>query len=345
MINVGIIGASGYTGGELLRLLINHPNVRLSSITSRTYKGKPVYHVFPGLRDVIDIEFEDIDPVAISERCDVAFTAVPHGVTFKIAPIMRQKGVKLIDLGADYRLKDVEDYSKWYKLEHEDIDGLNSAVYGLPEIFRDSIKDAQLVANPGCYPTSIILGAAPLLKARCIDLNNIIIDSKSGVSGAGRALKLTSHFSEVYSSFKAYGVAGHRHLPEIEQALSKISGEKIKVTFTPHLVPMTRGILTTMYFSIKGNITQAEINSIYSSYYRDEYFVRVCTDNLPDTKGVCGSNFCDVAARIDERTGRLIVVSAIDNLVKGASGQAIQNMNIMFNYDEKMSLDIAPVFP
>lgn len=345
MIKVGIVGASGYTGGELIRFLLNHSEVKITCLTSRTYEGKPVASLFPNLRGLSDLVFEGVEPEVVAEKCDVVFAAVPHGVTFGIAPVIRSAGKKLIDLGADYRFKKLQDYETWYKLKHEDPEGASVAVYGLPEIFRDQVRGADLVANPGCYPTSAILGAAPLLTNGIISLEGIVVDSKSGVSGSGRSLKPNSLFCECSSDFKAYGVAGHRHTPEIEQGLSILAGKDVKLIFTPHLVPMSRGILTTMYFSLAKDITQRELDELYIDYYRNEYFVRVCTDSLPQTKAVYGSNFCDIAARLDPRTGRVVVISAIDNLVKGASGQAIQNMNIMFGFCERESLEIVPIFP
>lgn len=345
MIKVGIIGASGYTGGELIRLLLNHSQVEITCLTSRTYDGKPVASLFPNLRGLSDLTFEGVEPEVVAEKCDVVFTAVPHGVAFSVVPVLRSAGKKVIDLAADYRLKKLSVYETWYKLKHEDPEGVSRAAYGLPELFRDEIRCADIVANPGCYPTSAILGAAPLLAEGVVSLEGIIVDSKSGVSGAGRALKQTSLFCECDSDFKAYGVASHRHTPEIEQGMSIIAGRDVEITFTPHLVPMSRGILTTMYFSLTKDITQKELDELYMEYYKDEFFVRVCTDSLPQTKAVYGANFCDVAARLDSRTGRVIVISAIDNLVKGASGQAVQNMNIMFGFSERESLGVVPIYP
>jgi N-acetyl-gamma-glutamyl-phosphate reductase len=345
MIKVGIIGASGYTGGELIRLLLNHPHVEIECITSRSNDGEPVESLFPNLRSLVDLKFESVGPDVVAEKCDIIFTAVPHGVTFDIAPVIRSTGKKLIDLGADYRFKNIQDYEVWYKLEHKDPEGVSGAVYGLPELFRNEIRNASLIANPGCYPTSAILGAAPLLSSGFVSPEGIIVDSKSGVSGAGRTLKQTSLFCECFSDFKAYGVASHRHTPEIEQGMSFVAGKDVRITFTPHLVPMTRGILTTMYFSLVKDVTQKDLNELYKEYYADEYFVRVCMASLPQTKAVYGSNFCDIAARLDARTGRVIVISAIDNLVKGASGQAVQNMNIICGFCERESLGPAPIFP
>jgi N-acetyl-gamma-glutamyl-phosphate reductase len=345
MVKVGIIGGSGYTGGELLRLLVNHPQVQIKSVTSRTHKGKPVWELFPNLRSFTELTFDDVEPDSLAEQCDIVFTAVPHGVTFGIAPVIRHAGKRLIDLGADYRFRDLDNYETWYKVKHEDPDGALEAVYGLPELLRDRIAGANLVANPGCYPTSAILGAAPLLSNGIVDLQGITIDSKSGVSGSGRNLRLSSLFSECSSNFNPYGAPGHRHTPEIEQAFSAIAGEEVRVTFAPHLLPVVRGILTTMYFLATCDITQKELDELYTEYYRNEYFVRVCISDLPEIKAVQGSNFCDIAVRLDERTQRIMVVSAIDNLVKGASGQAIQNMNIMFGIEETTSLRCVPIFP
>jgi N-acetyl-gamma-glutamyl-phosphate reductase len=275
---------------------------------------------------------------------DVLFLALPHGKSFDITRKALERGVKVIDLGSDYRLKSTEIYEKWYGVVHECGDLMPSAVYGLPELNREKIKGTSLIGNPGCYPTASILGLSPLLKHHLIDPSSIIIDAKSGVSGAGRSAKIDILYCEVNESIKAYGVAGHRHTPEIEQELSNVYGSSITLTFTPHLVPMDRGILATSYGKLNKTISTEELYEIYHSFYDAEYFVRV-TEDLPETRWVRGSNFCDIGLRVDERTGRVIVMSVIDNLVKGAAGQAVQNMNIAFGLDEKQGLELLPMVP
>ncbi len=346
MLNIAIIGASGYTGVELARLLSNHPEVRLTLVTSRQFEGQPLSQVFPNLRTKVDLLCENPDIDRLCDRADLYFTAVPHKTAMDLVPHLRQAGKKVVDLSADFRLKDQSVYEEWYQ-PHSSAQLLSEAVYGLPELYRDSIAGTSLVANPGCYPTSIILGLAPLLKAGVIDSDTIIADSKSGTSGAGRSAQIGSLFCEVTDGFRAYKVGGvHRHTPEIEQELSLLGGRDITISFTPHLLPLSRGILSTIYARLQPGQTESSIHQFYQAMYADEPFVRVLPPgNLPATQYVRGSNFCDIGFTIDRRTGRIIVLSAIDNIVKGAAGQAIQNMNIMCGFDETKGLEVVPLFP
>ena len=346
MLNVAIVGASGYTGLELIRLLNCHPGVAVTCLTSEQSAGKRISDVFPTLRGRCDLLLENLEPVRVAEKADLIFTALPHKAAMAVIPTFLKLGRRVIDLSADYRLSDPQVYGEWYE-PHQDPVNLKKAVYGLPELRRSKIKGAKLIANPGCYPTSIILGLAPLLKKGLIDPASIIADSASGVSGAGRAAKVDSLYCEVNDGFKAYGVGGvHRHTPEIEQELSLLAGADLKITFTPHLVPMDRGILSTIYAAPLKELTAAGLVKLYQEFYKGEPFVRVLpAGSLPSTAFVRGSNFCDIAPLADVRTGRVIVVSAIDNLVKGASGQAVQNMNIICGFPETMGLDGLAVYP
>lgn len=346
MMKVAIVGASGYTGLELIRILHSHPEVMVTCLTSEQSAGKRISDVFPTLRERCDILLENLEPVRIAEKADIIFTALPHKAAMEVVPTFLKLGKKVIDLSADYRLSDPAVYGEWYE-PHLNPANLKKSVYGLPEIRRSKIKGAKLVANPGCYPTSIILGLAPLLKKGLIDISSIIADSASGVTGAGRAAKVDSLYCEVNEGYKAYGAGGvHRHTPEIEQELSLLAGKQLKVTFTPHLVPMDRGILSTIYATANKSITTEKMVKLYQDFYGGEPFVRILTKgNLPSTAFVRGSNFCDIAPLVDTRTGRIIIVSAIDNLVKGASGQAVQNMNIVCGFPETMGLEGLPVFP
>jgi N-acetyl-gamma-glutamyl-phosphate reductase len=346
MLNVAIVGASGYTGLELIRILHCHPEVAVTCLTSEQSAGKKISDVFPTLRGCCDIVLETLEPVRVAEKADLIFTALPHKAAMEVVPTFLKLGKKVIDLSADYRLSDPAVYGQWYE-PHLNPANLKISVYGLPEIRRSGIKGAKLVANPGCYPTSIILALAPLLKKGLIDLSSIIANSASGVTGAGRAAKVDSLYCEVNEGFKAYGAGGvHRHIPEIEQELSLLASKPVEITFTPHLVPMDRGILSTVYASPNKTITNETIAQLYQSFYAGEPFVRVLTNGaLPSTAFVRGSNFCDIAPLVDARTGRIIVISAIDNLVKGASGQAIQNMNLLCDFPETMGLEGLALFP
>ena len=346
MIKAGIIGATGYTGVELLRILSRHPDVDIVSLTSRTYADQSFSSVFPSATGFSDLVLDSQDAGALADRCDVVFTALPPGVSMEVVETVASKGKKVVDLGADYRFDQVEIYEQWYKVKHKTPFLALKSVYGLPEIHRDIIRENDVIGNPGCYPTSIILGLAPLLKNGLVNPDTIIADSKSGVSGGGRGLNLAFHYAECNENFKAYNIGAHRHTPEIEQELGKLAGGSLTISFTPHLVPMTRGILSTIYANLKNLCSTAELLDLYNEFYHDEFFVRIHPPGqYPQTKWVCGSNFCDIGLMVDSRTGRVVVVSAIDNLVKGASGQAVQNMNIMFGLPEKSGLDFAPVFP
>jgi N-acetyl-gamma-glutamyl-phosphate reductase len=345
MLKVAIVGASGYTGIELLRILYGHPEVAVTCVTSERSAGKPIAGIFPTVRGRCNYILENLEPVSVADKADIIFTALPHKAAMEVVPTFLQMGKRVIDLSADYRLKKSSEYAAWYE-PHMNPELLQRAVYGLPEIRRNKIKKADLVANPGCYPTSIILGLAPLLKKKAVELHSVIADSKSGVSGAGRSAKVDTLFCEVNNGFKAYGVATHRHTPEIEQELSLLAGEELKISFTPHLVPMNRGILSTMYGKLNENYTTVQLLEMYEEFYQGEAFVRVLPEgDFPSTLHVQGSNFCDVGLTVDNRTGRVIVVSAIDNLIKGASGQAVQNMNIMNGFPESLGLETLPLFP
>ncbi len=346
MLNVAIVGASGYTGLELIRILYRHPEVAVTCLTSEQSAGKRISDIFPTLRGRCDLVLENLEPVRVADKADLIFTALPHKAAMEVVPTFLKLGKRVIDLSADYRLSDPQVYGAWYE-PHLNPANLKKAVYGLPEVRRARIKGAKLVANPGCYPTSIILALAPLLKKGLIKTGEIIADSASGVTGAGRAAKVDSLYCEVNEGYKAYGVGGvHRHTPEIEQELSLLAGEQIVMTFTPHLVPMDRGILSTVYTAPRKAIITEKLVKLYEEYYRGEPFVRVLPQgSLPSTAFVRGSNFCDIAPLVDKRTGRIIVISAIDNLVKGASGQAVQNMNIVCGFPETMGLEGLALFP
>jgi len=346
VLNVAIVGASGYTGLELIRILYRHPEVAVTCLTSEQSAGKRISDVFPTLRGCCDLLLENLEPVRVAEKADIIFTALPHKAAMEVVPTFLKLGKRVIDLSADYRLSDPEVYGAWYE-PHLNPANLKQAVYGLPEVRRAKIKGAKLVANPGCYPTSIILALAPLLKKGLINPKSIIADSASGVTGAGRSAKVDSLYCEVNEGYKAYGVGGvHRHTPEIEQELSLLAGEPLKITFTPHLVPMDRGILSTVYAAPHKSVTTEELVRLYDEHYAGEPFVRVLPlGSLPSTAFVRGSNFCDIAPLVDARTGRIIIVSAIDNLVKGASGQAVQNMNIICAFPETMGLEGVALFP
>ena len=346
MLKIAIVGASGYTGLELIRILHCHSEVAVTCLTSEQSAGKRISDVFPTLRGRCELVLENLEPVRVAEKADIIFTALPHKAAMEVVPTFLDLGKKVIDLSADYRLSDPAVYGQWYE-PHLNPANLKMAVYGLPEIRRNKIKSAKLVANPGCYPTSIILGLAPLLKKGMIDLSSIIADSASGVTGAGRAAKVDSLYCEVNEGYKAYGVGGvHRHTPEIEQELSLLAGEPLKITFTPHLAPMDRGILSTIYATPAAVVSNEILAALYRDFYLAEPFVRVLTNgNLPSTAFVRGSNFCDIAPLVDARTGRIIIVSAIDNLVKGASGQAVQNMNLVCGFPETTGLEGLAMFP
>ncbi|MBN1140255.1 MAG: N-acetyl-gamma-glutamyl-phosphate reductase [Deltaproteobacteria bacterium] len=345
MRRVAIVGAGGYTGVELLRLLCLHPHVELTCLTSLEEVGAPVSRVFPSLPKRIALKLETLDLDRVVAASDIVFTALPHKAAMAVVPPLLAAGKKVIDLSADFRLRDVGVYEQWYQ-RHTCPELIPEAVYGLPELYRERVRGARLVANPGCYPTSAILALAPLIRHGLIDLETVIIDSKSGATGAGRSVRLGSLFCEVNEGFKAYGVGSHRHTPEIEQVLGDLAGAAVIVSFTPHLLPISRGILSTSYAKLKKAVGGAELSELFQEFYRDEPFVRVCpAGELPNVAMVKGSNYCDLGVVSDPRTGRAIVVSAIDNLVKGASGQAIQNMNIMAGFEEGLGLQVVPLFP
>lgn len=346
MIKVGIIGATGYAGSELVRILLGHKDVEIKWYGSRSYIDKKYASIYQNFFQLVDANCMDDNMEVLADQVDVIFTATPQGLCASLVNEEILSKVKIIDLSADFRIKDVKVYEEWYKLEHKSPQFIEEAVYGLCELNREDVKKARLVANPGCYTTCSILTCYPLVKEGIIDPNTIIVDAKSGTSGAGRGAKVDNLFCEVNENMKAYGVATHRHTPEIEEQLGYACGEKITINFTPHLVPMNRGILATAYASLKKDVTYEEIEAIYDKYYADEKFVRVLKkDVCPQTKWVEGSNYVDVNFKIDPRTNRIIMMGAIDNLVKGAAGQAVQNMNLMFGLKESEGLELVPMFP
>lgn len=346
MIKAGIIGSTGYAGQELVRLLTNHRDVEIRCLGSRSYINKNYSDVYQNYFEIVNDRCLDDNIDDLADEVDVIFTATPQGFcSSKLNNEILSK-TKVIDLSADFRFKDISIYEEWYDLKHNNTKLLETSVYGLSEINRDLIKDARLVANPGCYPTSTILSIYPLLKEGLIEANSIIVDAKSGTSGAGRSVKTDNLFCEVNENIKAYGIASHRHTPEIEEQLGLAADGEVKINFTPHLVPMNRGILTTSYASLKNNSSYEEIKLVYDKYYKEEKFIRVLNkDVFPQTRWVQGSNYLDINFKIDARTNRIIIIGAIDNLIKGAAGQAIQNMNIMFGLDETAGLMQAPMFP
>ena len=345
MVKVAIIGGSGYTGLELMRLLARHPGVELRAVTSREFEGKPVSSVFPALAGICSLDFSWPDPAKLAAEAELFFVALPHKTAMAVIPTLLQTGAKVVDLSADFRFRDRAVYEQWYQ-EHEAADFLSEAVYGLPELYREAIKTARLVGNPGCYPTSVILGLAPLLAADLIDPQSIIADCKSGASGAGRGVSLATLYCEVNDGFRAYKVAEHRHTPEMEQELGLLAGEPLTITFTPHLVPMSRGILATLYATPRRLLEDEEMQAVYQRFYEKEPFIRLCpAGTLPNTAAVRGSNYCDLAVRLDRRARRLIIISAIDNLTRGASGQAVCNMNLMLGFPETQGLETVPFVP
>ncbi|MFZ2394876.1 MAG: N-acetyl-gamma-glutamyl-phosphate reductase [Smithella sp.] len=345
MIKAAIFGASGYTGQELTRILSGHPEVKLVAVTSRRFAGKPVSEVFPSLKGLTHLKYQNVNPAEICNICDIVFLALPHGVSMEVAPEFVRAGKIVIDLSADYRLRDIKTYENWYQ-KHSSAQFIKDAVYGIPELDRQKIKKAKLIANPGCYPTSIILGLAPALKKKILDVSTIIADSASGVSGAGREPLTGSLFCEVDGGFKAYKVGKHRHLPEIEQELNALAGKQFAISFTPHLLPVKRGILSTIYAKLNKDVSLEELHSLYCNFYAKEKFVRICpSGQYPNISSVCGSNYCDIGLAIDFRTKRVILMAAIDNLIKGAAGQAVQNMNIVCGFEEDAGLRTAPLYP
>ena len=351
MLKVGIIGATGYAGNELVRLLMGHKDVEIKWYGSRSYIDKKYAEVYQNMFEIVEDTCLDDNMEELASKVDVIFTATPQGFLAGVLTEEILSKVKIIDLSADFRIKDVKTYEKWYKIEHKSPQFIEEAVYGLCEINRDKVKGARLIANPGCYTTCSILTAYPLVKEGLIDPDTLIIDAESGTSGAGRGAKLPNLFCEVNENMKAYGVTNHRHTPEIEEQLGYAAGKEIVVNFTPHLVPMNRGILATEYATLNkkadGTLpTYEEVKAVYDKYYKNEKFVRVLEKDIcPETKWVEGSNYVDVNFKIDERTGRIVMMGALDNLVKGAAGQAVQNMNLLFGFDEAEGLNLVPMFP
>jgi N-acetyl-gamma-glutamyl-phosphate reductase len=345
-IKVGIAGAAGYTGCELIRLLATHPRAETSWLmTGKTNEGKSLHEVFPHLRGVPERVFQPLEP-ASAEETDLVFMATPHGVAVSIVPEFLKAGCKVIDVSADFRLKDPKAYEKWYQMTHTAPDLLEEAVYGLTELNRSQLPGARIVANPGCYPTASILALAPVLQEGLAHLDSIVIDAKSGVSGAGRSLALRTHFSETTEDLQAYNPARHRHIPEIEQQVSLLAGRKTSVTFVPHLIPMIRGMLATVYCKPTRETDTKELTEIYRAFYDQEPFIHVLAEGeLPRTKNVWGTNRCEIAVQYDPRSSTILVVSVIDNLVKGASGQAVQNMNVVFELPEPTGLESLALYP
>ncbi|MDX1795430.1 MAG: N-acetyl-gamma-glutamyl-phosphate reductase [Hydrogenovibrio sp.] len=344
-IKVGIVGGTGYTGVELLRLLAHHPRAEVKMITSRSEEGVAVAEMYPNLRGVYDLRFS-VPDVAKLKTCDLVFFATPHGVAMSMSKELIEAGVKVIDLAADFRIKDLPLWQEWYGQEHTGADLMPSVAYGLPEYYRDAIKQAKIVANPGCYPTSILLGILPLLKAGLIKPDNIVADGKSGVSGAGKGANVAMLGAEMSESFKAYGAAGHRHLPEMKEKLTEQTGVDIGLTFVPHLVPMIRGMESSIYATLVEETSQAELQALYEEAYADEAFVDVMpAGSLPETRMVKGSNMCRLAVYRPQGGQQVVISSVIDNLVKGASGQAVQNMNILFDLPETMGLEHIALLP
>ncbi len=343
MIKVGIIGSTGYAGAEIVKLIQNHPEAEVVWFGSKSFEGEPFASVYRNMFELVDEKClgDNIDELA--DKVDVIFTATPQGLCSKIINEDVLSKCKVIDLSADFRIKDVETYEKWYGIKHESPEYIEEAVYGLCEINREQTKDARLIANPGCYTTCSILSIYPLVKEGLIDPKSIIVDAKSGTTGAGRGAKVANLFCEVNENIKAYGVTTHRHTPEIEEQLSYAAGKSVVINFTPHLVPMQRGILVTAYANLTADVTYDEVKAIYDKYYKDEKFIRVLDKDLcPETRFVANSNYTDINFKIDERTNRIVMMGALDNLVKGAAGQAVQNMNIMFGLPEEMGIDLVP---
>ncbi|MBE6073100.1 MAG: N-acetyl-gamma-glutamyl-phosphate reductase [Selenomonas ruminantium] len=342
---VSVLGATGYAGAELLRILYNHPEAEVVHITSESHTGECISDLYPHLRGLYDMKLESMKEIGrIGADSDFVFIGLPHGHAMEVGRALAGMPVRIIDLGADYRFTDTSVYEAWYHVPHTHPEA--ERVYGLAELYREKIREAKIIGNAGCFTTASILALAPLAKQHLIDVNTIIIDAKSGVSGAGRSAKQPNHFPELYDNFRAYNVAKHRHTPEIEQAITDLSGEQTVLNFTPHLVPMSRGILSTCYATLKDGVQPDLVDAAFEKLYGKEYFIRLLGRSAyPATKDVRGSNFCDIAWHIDERTQRVIVLSVIDNLVKGAAGQAVQNFNIACGFEEKLGLDNVPMYP
>lgn len=341
MLKVGIVGGTGYVGIELIRLLANHPKVKLESISSVSYQGQKVEDVYPNVLNIVDLVCESSDEVI--DKCDLIFTALPHGLSEHIVDKCIRNNKVCIDIGADFRLKSEDVYKKWYQKDFEIKDIHKEAVYGLPEVYREEIKKSLIIANPGCYPTSAVLGLAPIFKNKIAKQDSVIIDAKSGTTGTGRNPSQITHFSECNENITAYGIASHRHMPEIEQTLTELCGGDVIVSFTPHLIPVSRGILSTIYVQLSEELSIEEIYDIYKDYYKDEKFVRILPlGKIANIRNVSHSNFCDISIHYDSRSQRLIISSAIDNMIKGAAGQAVQNMNIRMGFEEEEGLMLIP---
>ncbi|WJH36319.1 N-acetyl-gamma-glutamyl-phosphate reductase [Paenibacillus sp. CC-CFT747] len=345
-IRAAIVGSTGYGGVELIRLLLQHPHVDITSVISSSTPGVPIADGFPHLNEIVTDSLDAVDVPLIRSKADVVFLATPAGVAANLAPQLLEAGLKVIDISGDFRLKSGEVYEKWYKHKPAADEYLAKAVYGLAEVYGNEVKGVDFISNPGCYPTATLLGLVPAVKAGWIDPATIIIDAKSGVSGAGRGLSLTNHFAEINENFLAYKVNKHQHIPEIEQVLSREAGQEVITTFTTHLVPMTRGIQSTIYATVKGKRSDEDFLELYREFYKGRPFVRIRPKGkVPGTKEVWGSNYCDIGFSVDERTGRVTIVSVIDNVVKGAAGQAVQNLNLIMGWDEATGLAFTPVYP
>lgn len=341
-----IIGATGYGGAELIRILQRHPYVSIHSVHATNLIGESLKNYYPHMQTFIEKNIEEVNIEKIAQEVDVVFMATPSGVARDMAERFLNKGVKVIDLSGDFRMKNSDVYTQWYGINHAKKRLVNQAVYGLTEWVKEDLMNVNFIANPGCFPTSILLGLAPVIKSELIDLNSIIIDAKTGVSGAGKGLSQATHYSETNDNFKAYKVNEHQHTPEIEEIIKEWDERLNYVTFTPHLAPMTRGIMSTMYMTATKKVTENQLIEMYKEMYKDDYFIRIRNQGeYPTTKDVSGSNFCDISITYDERTNRITIISVIDNLVKGASGQAIQNMNKMFGFEEEAGIDFMPLFP
>ncbi|MFC4617701.1 N-acetyl-gamma-glutamyl-phosphate reductase [Camelliibacillus cellulosilyticus] len=343
---IGIIGANGYSGIELIRLLKSHPFIGIETLVSHTTSGTAIEALYPHLAGICEMTLDDLDADRVADRVDLLFFATPAGISKGILPAFIEKGVKCIDLSGDFRLKRPAQYEKWYRKPAGDPSYIDQAVYGLTELNREIIKKARLIANPGCYPTAAILGLLPALKATIIRPTSLVIDGKSGVSGAGRGVSLATHYCEVNENVHAYKLGSHQHTPEIEQTIQEITGNPVSITFSTHLVPMTRGMMCTIYADLTESTPLDEAIDYYQSFYQSDPFVRVrAAGEWPSTKDVGGSNYCDIGLAVDERSKKLIIVSVIDNLIKGASGQAIQNMNVLFGWEETAGLGVSPIYP
>lgn len=341
MVKVGIVGGTGYVGIELIRLLVNHPKIKLEAISSVSFEGQKIQDIYPNILNIIDLECTNSDEVI--QKCDVIFTALPHGLSEYIVQECIKNNKICIDIGADFRLKSEKAYKQWYKKDFEIKEIHKYAVYGLPEVYKEEIKKASVIANPGCYPTSATLGLVPLFKQGIVKKGSVVIDAKSGTTGTGRAPSQVTHFSECNENIIAYGIGTHRHMPEIEQTLSELSGEEVTILFTPHLIPVNRGILATIYCQLNSEWDLNQLHELYKEYYKDEKFVRVLPiGQAANIRNVTHSNFCDISLHLDLRTNRVIIISAIDNMIKGAAGQAIQNMNIRMGFNEEEGLMLVP---